>query len=330
MKNKKRAALVFLSAALLFAALLVGFAAGSVRLSPGEIIGAFTKQKEYHTASVILFDLRLPRVLGAALCGAALATAGFLLQSVTANELCAPNVIGVNAGAGFFVILSMCVFPDSFMYQPLFAFFGALVTTFSVIGLCSGRENARTLMILAGVSISAVFNAGISFLSYRFPDVLPSYNAFSAGGFSGVGMTDIAIPAVIIAVFFLLAMIIAPQLNLLCLGDSMAHSLGVRVTALRFFSLICAAALCAASVSFAGLVGFVGLIVPNAVRKLFGADARLNIPMCALLGASLTVFSDMAGRVLFAPSELPAGIIMAAIGAPFFLVLLFKKRRTGN
>lgn len=330
MKNKKRAALVLFFSALLFAVLLAGFAFGSVRLSFREIFGAFTAQEEYHTVRVILFDLRLPRVLGAALCGTALAVAGFLLQSVTANELCAPNVIGVNAGAGFFVILSMCVFPHAFLYQPLFAFFGALVTTFAVIGLCSGRENARTLMILAGVAVSAVFNAGISFLSYRFPDVLPSYNAFSAGGFSGVSMTELAIPSVVIFVFLLAAVFIAPSLNLLCLGDGMAGSLGVRVRELRIFSLVCAAALCASSVSFAGLVGFVGLIVPNAVRKLFGADARLDIPMCAVLGGSLTAASDLAGRVLFAPSELPAGIIMAAIGAPFFLVLLLKKRRTGN
>ncbi len=145
-----------------------------------------------------------------------------------------------------------------------------------------------------------------------------------------MSMTELVIPSVIIFVFLLAAVFIAPSLNLLCLGDGMAGSLGVRVRELRILSLVCAAALCAASVSFAGLVGFVGLIVPNAVRKLFGSDARLDIPMCAVLGGSLTVASDLAGRVLFAPSELPAGIIMALLGAPFFLVLLLKKRRTGN
>ena len=327
MTKGKKVAFAMIFTALLFAALFCGFVMGSVKLSLSEIIGAVTDKKEYHTARVILFDLRLPRVLGAALSGAALSVSGFLLQSVTANELCAPNVIGVNAGAGFAVILSMCLFPGRFAYQPVFAFIGALITTFTVIGLCSGRANSKTLILLSGVAVSALFNAGISFLSYRFPDVLPSYNAFAAGGFSGVKMSDIAIPAVIILVFCTAAQAVAPSLNLLCLGDGMARSLGVRVGALRIISLVFSAALCAASVSFAGLVGFVGLIVPNAVRRFFGRDARFDIPMCIVCGAALTVTGDLIGRVLFSPSELPAGIVMAVIGAPFFLALLFRQRR---
>ncbi len=327
MTGAKKIAFAIIFTALLFAVLVCGFVFGSVSLSLSEIIGAVTNEKEYHTAHVILFELRLPRILGAALSGAALSVSGFLLQSVTANELCAPNVIGVNAGAGFAVILSMCVFPGAFAYQPLFAFFGALITTFTVIGLCSGRSNSKTLILLSGVAVSALFNAGISFLSYRFPDVLPSYNAFSAGGFSGVRMSDIALPAVIIIVFCIAAQAVAPSLNLLCLGDGMARSLGVRVGALRIMSLVFSAALCAASVSFAGLVGFVGLIVPNAVRRFAGRDARFDIPMCVVCGAFLTVSGDLIGRVVFSPSELPAGIVMAAVGAPFFLVLLLRQRR---
>ena len=115
-------------------------------------------------------------------------------------------------------------------------------------------------------------------------------------------------------------------MNLFCLGDEIASSLGVKVKVLRAAALVIAAALCAAAVSFAGLLGFVGLVVPHIVRRLIGADLRADIPLCALLGAALTIVSDLIGRVAFAPTELPAGIVMAAVGAPFFLWLLVRRR----
>jgi iron complex transport system permease protein len=183
------------------------------------------------------------------------------------------------------------------------------------------------MLILSGVAVNALFGAAISFLSLKFPDVLESYTAFSVGGFSGVYMSDLALPGVIVALSLVIAATVAPRLDLLCLGNYMARSLGVRVGALRALALILAAALAAASVSYSGLIGFVGLIVPHISKKLVGTEVKKLIPVAALIGAALLSLSDLFGRILAAPTEIPSGIITAFIGVPFFLILLHGRRK---
>ena len=314
--------LTLLSVAAVISALTVG----SADISLSRVLATFTG--EDRTARVIVVGLRLPRLAGAALAGAALATAGQLLQSVTDNELCAPNIIGVNSGSGLAVMLVLSLFPMYWQLLPLAAFIGALAASFFVL-LVSGASpgDQKSSLILAGVALSSILGAGISFLSLKYPDVLSSYTAFSVGGFSGVTFDELAIPAVMIIVCFILAMIAAPKINLLCLGDEAAGSLGVRVRRLRVFTIVITSGLCAAAVSFAGLLGFVGLIVPHIIRRICGQRLRRILPITALGGALLVVFSDVIGRTILAPGELPAGIIMALIGAPFFLYLLVRRRR---
>ena len=309
---------------------LAGLLLGSVSLDPSDLAAALLGREADSTAFVILFNLRLPRVAGALLAGAGLAVAGLLLQSATNNDLCSPNVIGVNAGAGLAVMIFLCLFPMAFRFLPAAAFLGALGTTGLVLGasFSLGHHTSRTTVLLAGVAVGTLFNAGISFLSQLYPDVLSSYSSFSAGGFSGLYARDLPVPAIMILGGVLCAQGIAPRLNLLCLGDEMAQSLGVRVQRLRLAALVLASALCAAVVSFAGLLGFVGLVVPHMARRITAAeDIRVLVPACALLGAALVTLSDLAGRTLFSPAELPAGILMAMLGAPFFLFLLFKRSR---
>ena len=281
-----------------------------------------------HTAGIIVGSIRLPRALGAALAGAALASAGVILQCVTANDLCAPGIIGINSGAGFALIVMLCFAPGLWQLLPLGAFIGALGATALIMGIafCGGNKTKGTTIVLSGVAVSSILSAGISFLSLRYPDVLSSYTAFSVGGFSTVRIKELYIPSVIILIALIACQLISPKLNLLCLGDEMASSLGVRVKALRIIALTASASLCAAAVSFAGLLGFVGLIVPHIIRRIAGNDMRFNITLSALGGAVLTVISDTVGRILFAPSELPAGIIMSLMGAPFFLYLLIVRR----
>lgn len=312
---------------LLLAALFGAMAFGSVVLPFQRMLNAF--QGSDHVAEVILFELRLPRMLGAGLAGAGLAVAGLLLQTVTDNDLCSPNIIGVNAGAGLCVMIVLCVAPALWRLLPLAAFFGALATTLVVLSVSYlGRDyEHKSTLVLAGVAVSALLNAGISFLSLKYPDVLSSYAAFSVGGFSGVTMKQLPIPAGIIAVGFLAAWIMAPKIGLLCLGDEMAETLGIRVRAMRMAAVVVASALCAAVVSFAGLLGFAGLIVPHIVRRLTGAGLRTNLPLAALCGMVVVIFSDLLGRILFAPWELPAGIIMAFVGAPFFIYLVIRRRK---
>lgn len=325
-----RVLLFALAAAFTILSVLAGFVFGSVRLEISDIFGVITGGEYENTSKIILLELRLPRVIAAMLAGAALATAGLLLQNATDNDLCSPNVIGVNAGAGFASMICMCFFPAYFRLLPAAAFAGALITTLCVLGISfsARRSNTKATVLLAGVAAGALLNSGISFLSQLYPDVLPSYAAFSAGGFTGIHTDELLIPSLMIAVGTAVATLLAQRLNLLCLGDELAGSLGVRVKTVRFTAIATASLLCAAAVSFAGLLGFVGLIVPHMARRMAGNDMRVLIPFCCLCGGSLVVLSDLAARTLFMPAELPAGILMAALGAPFFLWLLLRKERT--
>ncbi|MBR5452973.1 MAG: iron ABC transporter permease, partial [Clostridia bacterium] len=278
--------------------------------------------------AVIIRSLRIPRALGGMICGGALAVSGLLLQSVTSNDLCAPNIIGINSGAGFAVLALTCFFPGAhFLSSPL-AFLGAITAAAIVVGLSSGYKStfSKTGIVLSGVAVSAFFGAGISFLSLRFPDALPSYTAFSVGGLNGVYFNDIAPVILPVIVLILISFLISPKLNLLCLGDESAMSLGVNAKRLRLVSIIIAAALSAMAVSFAGLIGFVGLIVPHITRRIAGHDNRILVPLSAIIGSSLVTFADILGRIIFAPGEIPCGIFLSALGAPFFLFLLIRRR----
>ncbi len=319
--NDKRSKKIIVLAVLLAAAVVAGLSFGSTRVSLADFFSGGTN-------TIIITKLRLPRVLGALLSGIALPTRGLLLQSVTGNDLTSPNVMGINAGAGFAVMLCLCFASGNSVILPFGAFFGALVATALVMSISytASVHREKLTIILAGVSVGALFNSGISYLSQRYPDAVVSYIWFSNGGFSGVYLKDIALPAVIILSGARLAYSLASQLNLLILGDDMAHSLGVKVKTVRTISLVTASAVCAASVTYAGLLGFVGLIVPHMARKIAGHDLRIVMPVSWMCGRILIIMSDLVGRALFAPSEISAGIFLSAIGAPFFIYLLYTRR----
>lgn len=320
-----RGMLFALLIALTLAAALLGLLLGSARLSLSEVWNGLWSQ-DRTTAALILRTVRLPRVAAALLAGAGLAVSGVLLQSATNNPLAGPNIIGVNAGAGFAMILSMCLAPLSYRLLPVTAFVGAFSCTLLIVAISAKAGGSRVTIVLAGVAISTLLNAGISFLKLVYPDMAVAYSYFSVGDVDGVTFPQLTVPAVIIAGCILLSMALGARMNLLCLGDPLAASLGVRVKALRTLSLLLASASAAAAVSFSGLLGFVGLMVPHIARRLVGSDLRLLLPAATLLGATLVTVSDLLGRVLFAPSQVPAGIITAFIGVPFFFVLLMQRR----
>lgn len=322
----RRGALLIVLALLLFATAIAGLAMGSASLDFSQVWGGIWKAEGFETESAILWTVRLPRVIGGLFCGIGLSVSGVLLQAVTNNALASPNIIGINAGAGFLVILLSCFFPAAFSVLPVAAFAGAFLTAVLIITISHRMNSSKVTVILAGMACNAVLNAGISFLSLLYPDVYASYRYFSVGGLSGVSMERIGLPAVIILVCVIASQMLSGKINLLCVGDTMASSLGVRVRRLRMICLILASASAAGVVSFAGLLGFVGLIVPHIARRIVGGNVSWLIPVSALSGAALVIVSDLLGRVLFAPSELPVGIILALIGAPFFLVLLLKRR----
>ena len=325
-ERKNRILYLLLAAACLVPA-AAGLCFGSVQLRLADLLGVLRGTAAAET-EIILLQLRLPRVLAAGLAGIGLSAAGVLLQTATGNGLCAPNIVGINAGAGFAVLLVSCLLPGHWAALPGAAFLGAVFTAGIVLAVAfagTGRLS-KTTLILAGVAVSALMNAGISALSLRFPDAAAAYGSFSVGGFRGVELRALAIPAAVILSGTALSLLLAPRLELLLLGDEQAGALGVNVPLLRLAAVLLASALSAAVVSYAGLLGFVGLAVPHIARLLAGHSLRRCIPAAVLLGFALVIAADLAGRLLFAPSELPAGIITAVIGAPFFLWLLLRRR----
>lgn len=323
MKYKKK---LFLLLLLLVATVMAGLYFGSAVLPPADFFAAFfgVGSETNHT---ILFSLRLPRIAAGILAGVGLATSGVLLQTVTANELASPNIIGINSGAGLAVILTLTMMPGAAKVLPLAAFVGAFGVAMCILLAADRLSGSRSAILLIGIAITTLLNAAISFLSLLDEDVLAQYNHFTVGSLKAVYLDELRLPALIIVSAFLAAMLLSGQLGALCLGDSAAAALGVRVKRLRIGALACAAAGAAAAVSFAGLLGFAGLIVPHIARYLVGGKPARMLPVAALLGAVIVVLADLLGRTLFAPSELPVGILMSLMGAPYFLILLCRRRQ---
>lgn len=313
-------------AVLLVLVTAAGFMLGSSSVSVGELAAWATGAPLPDAARSILENVRLPRVLAALLSGAALAVAGALIQAALDNPLASPNVIGVNSGAGLAVLLAASFAPGVPWLPPLAAFGGALLTALIIFLLSLGPGVSRLTVVLAGIAITTVFGAGMNTILIVDPDAYIGSSNFLVGGLSGVLMGDLGWPALYIACGLVAALAGAGRLNLLALGDEAAHHLGVNVRATRLALLAVAAVLAGAAVSFAGLLGFVGLIVPHMVRFFTGHDNRWVVPVSALAGAAFVVGCDLLARVLFAPYELPVGILMAFLGGPFFIYLILKNR----
>lgn len=311
---------------LLIALLVIGFLAsvcfGSTALNFKEFFGGLFFKKEYYTFSVIIYNIRLPRALGAIIAGAGLSASGAILQTITNNRLCGPNIIGVNSGAGVMVVLLTAFLPMYFYLAPIFAFLGAFLTTLLIAFVAKILKGGKSTIILAGICITALFNAVISFLILINDELGISYKYFSIGGLYGVTLEKLVLPLIIVIVCIILTIILSNKIDVLSLGSNMAYSLGVNVKYLRVITLMLSSALAAAVVSFAGLLGFVGLAIPNIAKKVASSKTKELVIISALLGGVLLVFSDLLCRIIFTKTELPLGIITAVLGAPFFFVLL--------
>lgn len=311
---------------LLLFVLLLSLRFGSSNMDWPSFFGGLFKQNGFEAQSLIIYSLRLPRLLQGILAGIGLSVSGVLLQSVTGNDLASPNIIGVNAGAGFVVILILSYFPGAVMGLPIAAFLGAFLTTLLIMAIANRIDSSKATVILAGIAVQALLSAGISFFSLLDTDVLVSYNYFSVGGLSNSDISLLWLPGIIIISGLIVSLAFSGRIQILCLGDGMALSLGVRVKRIRMLCLVCASACAAAVVSFAGLLGFVGLIVPHISRKLVGTRTGTLLAVSAVIGSILVLTADLLGRVIFAPSEVPVGIVMSLIGAPFFFILLMRRR----
>lgn len=285
----------------------------------------------------IIFGSRLPRVLLAAIIGAALACAGVTLQAILRNPLADPYILGISSGAGLggaiAIMLSSVLGSWTGVSMGVFAFAGAFGTVWLVwfIGHYAGGRSSVTSLLLAGVVVNAFFSALIMFLtqiakSYQLREIwLWLMGSITEKNYASIGVSSIVVTIGVIGLIS-----IAQRLNVLSLGSTEAQSLGVSAGRTNFIAFALAAFITSVAVSLSGLIGFIGLIVPHGVRLVFGPDHRQLLPLSALCGAALLVIADTVARTIIAPAQLPVGIITALAGGPFFLILLARYNRKVN
>ncbi len=327
--SKRRSGLIALLAALLLLSGVANLAFGAVPIPPGEVIAALLGRGSGTTASIVLYA-RLPRLCGCLLAGAALACSGVIIQGVLNNPLAAPNIIGVNSGAGLATALCCALAPGAIRLVPIAAFLGALAGVLLVLFISEQAGAARITLVLAGVAMSSMFSAGIDAVVTFVPDALSGYTDFRVGGVKNLSMARLAPAFWVILIALAIALSLSNELDLLLLGRETAQSLGLPAKRLRLVLLMLAAALAGAAVSFAGLLGFVGLLAPHMMRRLVGEDSLPLLLSSALGGGLLLTACDLASRLIFAPFELPLGVVLSLTGGPFFIWLLLKQRRGGG
>lgn len=318
------AALAVLTLLALLGALLVG----GTWLPPGQVFAAL-HNPHGGDAAIIVWQLRLPRVVIGAAVGASLALAGALLQGMLRNPLVDPFLTGVSAGAAVAIVAGMAVGVAA-AALPALGFATGMATALLVAVLArrgSGIDPAR--LILAGVSLSSLFSAIIALMLTRLQsaDAAPAIIGWLAGSLAGRGWNDLAFSLPYSACGAILALASVPALNALRLGDVRAASVGVDVNRSQWLILAASSLLTASAVTLSGTVGFVGLIVPHIARRATGSDTRFVIPASALLGAVLVVITDALCRAVAAPTEIPIGVLLAFVGVPAFLYLYLHGER---
>ena len=292
---------------------------GSVEITSAQIIGQVPLDE---TKRQILENIRLPRTIVAMLVGVNLSLSGAILQAVMKNPLADPHIIGISSGAGLFGIFVMMIFSDAGALVTPAAFVGAMLAAL-LIYLLAWKDGIRPIrVILAGVAVSAFLGAGISALLIFYSDKVHGALLWMVGGLSARSWQHVEILLPYSIAGTLATFLSARHMNVLQLGDEVATGLGLRVNLVRTILTAIAALLAASAVCVVGLLGFVGLIVPHTARLILGSDYRILLPGAALLGAAVVTISDTFARTIFAPTELPVGILMAMLGAPFFLYLL--------
>lgn len=318
MKQNKRAIKIAIILFLIISSAL-GLMLGTMKLNYDNVLVDGTLDH------MVLFDVRMPRVIVGILVGAALSLSGTILQAIMRNSLASPNIIGVNAGAGLFVTFFTMFYPSLFYLKPLIAFVGAFLTTI-LIYRASYVNGIRPLrMVLAGVAVSALAKSLISLSYILNPDNMKSMLSFSIGSLSLIEAKDIylILPSLIIGAG--ICIVSSKQMNIMMLGDDIALNLGVRVEPFRLLMIIISSLLASSAVAVVGMLGFIGLIVPHIVKLLLGNDYKGIYIYSMVFGGGFLVFCDTISRTILSPYELPVGIVTTLIGAVFFIELVRRK-----
>lgn len=346
-KNRQRKHLFYLAGftLLLLPTALCILLNGAIDISGTQLLESmFGKSND--SSSLILWQIRLPRLVGAFFGGVSLALAGTVLQAVLKNPLAAPSTLGIAQGAAFGAALGITLsgMPDllphlqglpgsisEYAMTSGFAFIFSLLTTGTIILLAHLQNSGKESIILAGVALSSLFMAGTTFLQYFADETqLAMIVHWTFGDLARASWPELYLIGCVTVVSTLYFFSNRLAYNALLAGDEVAQSLGINVKRLRFVSMFMASLTTAATVTFFGILGFVGLIAPHMARRLVGSDHRYLLPLAAVLGVLVLLFADLLGQALLDPVVLPAGVITSFLGTPVFLLLLFSRRRSGT
>lgn len=324
-----------------FAAFLLGIGWGAVSIPPAQVAGILLHRMGIETTiefttqqNLVLWGIRLPRVLLGLLVGAALAVTGGVLQGIFRNPLAEPALLGITSGGiiGAAIAIMTGAATIGVWTTPLAAFLGALLTTFALYRFARtyGKTDA-TYLILGGVALNLFLGAVISLLTFvsRVPG-MRDMSFWTLGGLGSTQWAHIYLAAPVILIATLLLWRLGSQLNLMLLGETEAQNLGVDTHALRNQAIILVSLIVGTAVAFAGSIAFVGLVVPHALRLVFGPDYRYLIPASVLGGATLLAVGDLFARTMVSPMEVPIGILMTVVGGPLFFYLLHRTRKQGG
>ncbi|TWI58054.1 iron complex transport system permease protein [Halalkalibacter nanhaiisediminis] len=331
-KTKRPLFVLTVLVALIMTVFFISLNSGVVQITPLDVLKTFAglgTEKD----QLVLFDFRLPRMIIALLIGAGLAVSGAILQGVAQNDLADPGILGINAGAGFAVVLYIFFFQDSLtglgtisiFIMPFFALLGAAVAAFLIYTIAWKSGITPVRLILVGIGVNAGFAAALILFQLKMdPRDFMQATVWISGSISGSNWTFVLATLPWILVFIPLAIYKARFLNILNLGDQLATGLGVHVEKERRIMLIVAVALAGACVSVGGGIAFLGLVAPHLARRIVGPKHQILIPTSALMGALLLLIADMISRTILTPTELPVGLVVSALGAPYFIYLLMK------
>lgn len=331
-EGRKALAIGFALVLLSLCVIMISLNTGSIRLPPVRVLQTLIGYGSARDETV-LFDYRLPRILITMLAGIGLGVSGAILQGLSRNALADPGILGLHSGAAFGLIIFVTCFHSyggtASLMIPLFTFLGGVLTASLIVGFAYERHKGilPIRLLLVGIAIAAGFSAITLFLSLRLDDKTYSFTSrWLVGNVWGRDWPNVYALLPWIVLFFIYALSQAKVLNTLSLGDDIAAGIGIQVSRQRLLLLASAVALSSASVSMAGGVGFIGLVAPHLARRLVGPLHQHVIPITGLVGLVILVTADTIGRSLFMPNAIPAGVVVAAVGAPYFLYLLAKSK----
>ena len=338
MKRGKEAIYAAISAAAVFGVIVLGVAAGSVFVPPGQVLRIFgnilfgTSLDGVESKFIsIIRDIRFPRVLLSFITGASLSVCGVTVQSVLRNPLASPFTLGVSSGAslGAGLVIAFELTALGSFTLPISGLVFGIVSMFLMIAFASkiDRSLQGSAIVLTGMVLSLFISSIVSLIANTKGEKYQQIMKWQTGSFSGKKWEYSAILAAVFAVCFLFMLFKSKELDMLTFGDEQASSVGLNTKSSKIRLLIAASVLSGTAVAFAGVIGFVDLISPHIARRIFGAKHRILLPMAAVIGGIFTVLCDIAARTVIPPNELPVGVVTSLIGAPFFAFVFFKKRR---